>query len=160
MIFNPWKNQSHSFRDEHEQQTMMRKEFTFDMEHLFNSLTNSESLLAIFLHGLIMVTVSIIPLAPIPVVATFIGTHHSFITSFCISLAGTVIGSAILYQLSNRLLQNMANKMLMKYSHLDRFISLIQTNGFLAVLIGRLVPILPSAGVSLISGISAVIIFG
>lgn len=134
----------------------MRKEFSFNMEHLFISLNSSDPLLSILLHILMMITVSIVPFAPIPVVATIIGTHHSFITGFCINLGGTVTGSLILYQLSNKMLRKLANKVLLKFQHLDRFITLIQTNGFLAILIGRLVPILPSAGVSLIAGISGV----
>jgi uncharacterized membrane protein YdjX (TVP38/TMEM64 family) len=126
------------------------------MEQLLNSLTNSHTFASIILQFFIMVVVSFIPFAPIPVLATIIGTNHSFFTGLCINLGGTVTGSIILYWLSKNILQPQAQKIVHKYQHLESFLSLIQTNGFLAVLIGRLVPILPSAGINLIAGISGV----
>ena len=126
------------------------------MEQLLYSLTNTESTYSVGLQFLIMVSVSLVPFAPIPVLGTIIGANHSLIMGLIINLGGTVIGSIILYLLSKNLLSKLANKILLKYCVLERFISLIQTNGFLAVLIGRLIPILPSAGVNLIAGISGV----
>ena len=126
------------------------------MEHLLNLLNSSDPLTSVIIQFFIMVAVSLVPFAPIPVLATIIGTNHSFITAFCINLAGTVTGSIILYQLSKSMSQKLTDKLLMKYNHLERFITLIQTNGFIAVLLGRLVPVLPSAGINLIAGISGV----
>ncbi len=126
------------------------------MEQLLNSFTHSESKYSTLLQFLIMVLVSLVPFAPIPILATFIGASHSLITGLIINLGGTVVGSIILFLLSKNLLRDLANKLLLKYCRLERFISLIQTNGFLAVLIGRLVPILPSAGINLLAGISGV----
>ena len=126
------------------------------MEQLLYSLTNSNTSVSIVLQFFIMVAVSFIPFAPIPVLATIIGTNHSFFTGLCINLGGTVTGSIILYWLSKKILRRLARKIVNKYQYLERFLSLIQTNGFLAVLIGRLVPILPSAGINLIAGISGV----
>ena len=126
------------------------------MEPLLNSLTNSNTYLSIVLQFFIMVAVSFIPFAPIPLLATIIGTNHSFFIGLCINLGGTVIGSIILYWLSKNILRRHAQKIVNKYQYLEKFLTLIVTNGFLAVLIGRLVPIIPSAGVNLIAGISGV----
>lgn len=126
------------------------------MEQLLQSLANSENKLSIMLQFVLMVGVSIIPFAPIPVLATMIGANHSLLMGIFINLGGTVVGSVILFWLSKNLLRQLANKMFLKYSIYKRFIKLIQTNGFLAVFIGRIVPILPSAGITLIAGISGV----
>lgn len=126
------------------------------MEQFLDTLIHTKSMYATLIQFLMMVAVSIIPFAPIPVLATMIGANHSFLTGLAINLGGTVIGSIILYLLSKNVLRRVANKYLLKYRKFDRFISLIQTNGFLAVLIGRLIPIVPSAGINLIAGISGV----
>lgn len=118
-----------------------------------------ESKFAILMQFFIMVVVSIIPFAPIPILATMIGANHSFWIGLLINLGGTIIGSVILFWLSTNLLRNLANKMFLKYSIYKRFIKLIQINGFLAVFLGRIVPILPSAGISLIAGVSGVTFF-
>lgn len=126
------------------------------MEQFVNIFNNSNTITMILLQLLMMVTVSIIPFAPIPVLVTLVGTHHSFLIAFCINLLGTLTGSVILYQLSKSMSQRRMKKTLNKFDQLQNFKTLIQTNGFLAVLIGRLVPILPSAGVNIMAGISGV----
>ena len=126
------------------------------MEQLLETLSNSDTSLSIFLQFFLMVLVSLVPFAPIPVLATFIGTNHSFLIGLCINLGGTVTGSIVLYLLSKNLLRRVAQKAIYKYRYLERFLNLIYTNGFLAVLIGRLVPLVPSAAVNLIAAISGV----
>ncbi|WP_374724167.1 TVP38/TMEM64 family protein [Calidifontibacillus erzurumensis] len=126
------------------------------MEQFLHSLITIKSSYSTLLQFTIMVAVSCVPFAPIPVLATIIGANHSIMMGLIINLGGTVVGSIIQYLVSRNLLQKFANKILLKYRSYGRFISLIQTNGFLAVFIGRLIPILPSAGVSLIAGICGV----
>jgi uncharacterized membrane protein YdjX (TVP38/TMEM64 family) len=126
------------------------------MEQLLHTLTYSSHPFAIVLQFLIMVLVSLFPFAPIPLLAAIIGANHSFLTGLFINLGGTIVGSITLYFLSKNLLRNLAKKMLSKHDRYERFLLLIQTNGFVAVLIGRLVPFLPSACISLIAGISGV----
>lgn len=126
------------------------------MEQLLLFLSEGNSSYSIGIQFLLMVLVSLIPFAPIPVLAAYIGSQHDFITGFIINMSGTLTGSIILYVFSKTLLRRLARKTLLKYDHLRRYLSLIESNGFLAVLIGRVVPILPSAGVNLIAGVSGV----
>ena len=126
------------------------------MEQLLSTLTYTDEPFSIVLQFSIMVLVSLFPFAPIPLLAAIIGANHSFFTGLLINFGGTIVGSIILYLLSKNYLSTLANKMLLKHHRLERFLSLIQTNGFIAVLIGRLIPILPSACISLIAGISGV----
>ncbi|MEK4630061.1 MAG: VTT domain-containing protein [Solibacillus sp.] len=126
------------------------------MEQFFLQWMNEESILVGMIQLLVMVIVSMIPLAPIPVIALFIASTQGLIVGFIINMGGTLVGSFLLYLLSKNLLKRMAQKMVTRYKGFHAFLDLIQSNGFLAVLIGRLVPVLPSAGVSLISGVSGV----
>lgn len=126
------------------------------MEEILHSLFNIEKEYSPVLQFLMMMAVSIIPFAPVPVIATVIGANNCLIVGILINLFGTVSGSIILYLLSKNLLRQYATKILCKYKKFEHFIFLVQTNGFIAVLIGRLVPIIPSAGVNLIAGISGV----
>ena len=126
------------------------------MEQLFLDIVQNESPFAWLYHFFIMALVSMVPFAPIPVLAAFIASHYDFATGLVINMLGTTTGSVLLFLLSKRLLRRVALKYLTKRQHLTKYIELVQTNGFLAVLLGRIIPILPSAGINLIAGISNV----
>ncbi|MCH7322763.1 VTT domain-containing protein [Solibacillus sp. MA9] len=126
------------------------------MEHLFLDFVQNEKPFAWLYQFLIMVLVSMIPFAPIPVLAAFIASNHDFLPGLLINMLGTMIGSLLLYLLSKRLLRRVALKYLTKRQYLTKYFELIETHGFLAVLLGRIIPILPSAGINLIAGISNV----
>ncbi|WP_336046637.1 TVP38/TMEM64 family protein [Solibacillus ferritrahens] len=126
------------------------------MEQLILDLVQNENPYAWLYQFLIMLLVSMIPFAPIPVLAAFIASNYDFIPGLMINLLGTTTGSILLFLLSKNLFRSVALKYLTKHQYLAKYVELIQTNGFLAVLLGRLIPILPSAGVNLIAGISNV----
>lgn len=126
------------------------------MEQLFLDIVQNEKPLSWLYQFLMMVLVSMVPFAPIPMLATFIASIHDFGTGLLINMLGTTTGSIILFLLSKNKLRHMAQKYLTQRKDLIKYLELIKTNGFLAVLFGRLIPILPSAGVNLITGISNV----
>lgn len=107
-------------------------------------------------HFFLMVLVSMIPFAPIPLLASYVATNYDFLAGLFINLIGTTVGSIILFVLSKTVLRKLAQNYLTKQRYLTKYIAFIQKNGFLAVLLGRIVPILPSAGINLIAGISNV----
>lgn len=53
-------------------------------------------------------------------------------------------------------MRGVALKYVTKRHYLTKYVKLIETNGFLAVLIGLIIPILPSAGINLLADISNV----
>lgn len=107
-------------------------------------------------HFLVMALVSMIPFAPIPALAAFIASKHAFFPGLGINLLATILGSVLLFLLSRNLLRHVALKYLLKRQDLTKYFTLIEKNGFLAVLLGRIIPVLPSAGINLIAGISNV----
>lgn len=126
------------------------------MDQIFLDIIQNERSYGLLYQFLIMVLVSMIPFAPIPVLAAFIASNHSFFPGLAINLLGTTLGSVLLYLLSRNLLRHVALKYLVKRQYLTNYLALIEKNGFLAVLLGRIIPVLPSAGINLIAGISNV----
>lgn len=126
------------------------------MEQFFLDIIKSDSSFAWIIQFLIMVVISIIPFAPIPILAAYIASHQDFINGLLINLFGTLTGSILLFLLSKTLLRQFAFRYLKKKQTLTKYLHLIESNGFLAVLLGRLIPILPSAGINLLAGISNV----
>ena len=126
------------------------------MEQLFLEFIQNDSSTAWLYQFLMMLLVSMVPFAPIPVLAAFIASNHDFLPGLFINLLGTITGSFLLFLLSKSLLRQAALKYLTKRLYLTKYIQLIERNGFLAVLLGRIIPILPSAGINLIAGISNV----
>ncbi|MCM3711095.1 TVP38/TMEM64 family protein [Sporosarcina luteola] len=127
------------------------------MDQFFLDIVQNERPLAWLYQFFVMVLVSMIPFAPIPVLAAFIASNHAFFPGLAINMLGTTLGSFFLFLLSKGLLRHVALKYLTKRRQfLTRYLALIEKNGFLAVLIGRIIPVLPSAGINLIAGISNV----
>ena len=126
------------------------------MEQLFLDIVQNESPFTWLYHFFIMAFVSMVPFAPIPVLAAFIASHYDFAIGLLINMLGTTMGSVLLFLLSKKLLRRVAMNYLKKHQHLTKYVELVQTNGFLAVLLGRIIPILPSAGINLLAGISNV----
>ena len=126
------------------------------MDQLFLDFVQNERPFSWLYQFLIMAFVSMIPFAPIPVVAAFIANSHDFLPGLLINMLGTITGSLFLFLLSKTWLRRVALTYVSQQQNLTKYIKLIQTNGFLAVLLGRLIPIVPSAGINLIAGISNV----
>lgn len=104
----------------------------------------------------LMTMLAFVPAVPIPLVAGIIGTAYPFPVALFISLGGTVFGSICMFYLCRYALQRIALKQVQKWQRLDGFFQLLERNGFLAVLIGRLIPIMPSAAINAIAGVTKV----
>lgn len=105
---------------------------------------------------LLMAMLAFVPAVPIPLVAGIIGATYPFPVALFISLGGTVFGSICMFCLCRTALQQIALKQVRKWQRLDGFFQLLERNGFLAVLIGRLIPIMPSAAINAIAGVAKV----
>ena len=110
------------------------------------------SIICFFLLALL----AFVPATPIPLVAGIIGTSYPFPVALCISLGGTVLGSILMFFLCRTAFQKIALKQVQRWQRLDGFFKLLERNDFVAVLIGRLVPIMPSAAINAIAGVANV----
>ncbi|MFJ7736200.1 TVP38/TMEM64 family protein [Lysinibacillus sp. NPDC097287] len=105
---------------------------------------------------LLMAMLAFLPAIPIPLVAGIIAATYSVPVALFISLGGTIFGSICMFYLCRYGFQMVALKQVQKWQRLDGFFQLLERNGFLAVLIGRLVPIMPSAAINAIAGVTKV----
>lgn len=105
---------------------------------------------------LIMSVLAFIPAVPIPLFASFIATNYPFIVALLISLGGTIFGSICMYYLARYTFQNYALRKITQWKSINGFFNLIERNGFLAILIARLIPIMPSAIINAIAGVSKI----
>lgn len=126
------------------------------MEKLLIDIIQNEVSFAWLYQFFLMALVSMIPFAPIPVLAAFIASNHAFSTGFAINMLGTTFGSFLLFLFSKSVLRRVALNYVTKKKRLSKYLALIEKNGFLAVLLGRIIPVVPSAGINLIAGISNV----
>lgn len=109
---------------------------------------------AVLTSFLAMALLAFIPAAPIPVVAAGIGAAFPFWQALLINVGGTVIGCAGMFLLCRFMLQRWSRKLLQRYHASTGFLRLLDRNPFVALLIARLIPIMPSAAVNAVAGIT------
>lgn len=115
---------------------------------------------SIWISFLLMVGLAFVPAVPIPLIVGFIATNHPFWLALFISLGGTTVGCIGMFYLSRTVLAHWARKKVVSSSKLNGFMTLLNRNAFLAILIGRLIPIMPSAALNAIAGITSMSAFG
>ncbi|MEG0385498.1 MAG: VTT domain-containing protein [Solibacillus sp.] len=104
---------------------------------------------------LIMVGLAFVPAMPIPLIVGYIATNQPFWLALLISLGGTTVGCIGMFYLSRTILARWARKKVAAYARLDGFFTMLDRNAFLAILIGRLIPIMPSAALNAIAGVTS-----
>ena len=119
-----------------------------------NEWIEAGHVLAGFVSFLIMVVLSFVPAFPIPLIAGMIAATFDFKTALLISWGGTVVGASLMFLLVRYFFQNWALGKIERWKKINGFFHFLQQNAFLAVLIARIIPILPSAGINLLAGMT------
>ncbi|MER2000250.1 MAG: VTT domain-containing protein [Lysinibacillus sp.] len=99
---------------------------------------------------LVLVALSFVPFMPVSVVFGAIGFSYPLPLALCMNIGGTMIGAYLMFYLCKNGLRRFYERKIQYLKNDSKFIKLIQTNSFLAVLIARFIPILPSAIVNII----------
>ncbi|MER2106870.1 MAG: TVP38/TMEM64 family protein [Solibacillus sp.] len=102
----------------------------------------------------VMAALAFVPAMPIPVIAGIIGANFPFWLALLINVGGTVTGCVGMFFVCRYYLQRWSRKQMLRYKASTGFLALLDRNPFLAVLIARLIPIMPSAAVNAIAGIT------
>lgn len=117
-------------------------------------LIEGQSWLAAVASFLVMAGLAFVPAVPIPVIAGIVGANYPLVLALLINVGGTVAGCIGMFYVCRYFLQRWATKQLVRYQSLAHFIRLLERNPFLAVLTARLLPIMPSAAVNAIAGVT------
>ncbi|WP_431028344.1 TVP38/TMEM64 family protein [Lysinibacillus sp. LZ02] len=126
------------------------------MEQFLLGLIEGNSLFTAWFGFVLMTVLAFVPAMPIPLIASAIGAQYSIPIALLINLGGTVCGSVLMFITCRYFLQDWALRKVSKWHSVTGFFHLLERNGFLAILIGRLIPVLPSAGVNMIAGVSMI----
>ncbi|MFP3726350.1 TVP38/TMEM64 family protein [Priestia filamentosa] len=105
---------------------------------------------------LVVATTVFFPIIPFAILAGVIGGVFGTVQGILISLTGAMLGTMLLFFLSRYGFKDWAQTKLRKYPKLEEYQRLLEKNAFFAILFVRLVPIIPSPVVNIVSGLSRV----
>jgi uncharacterized membrane protein YdjX (TVP38/TMEM64 family) len=112
--------------------------------------------LSVFISMLLVVICVFFPVIPYPILAGGIGAVFGAPMGTVISLSGAMAGTLVLFYLSRYGFRDVAQKKLEKYQKVKEYEEFLLRNSFLAILISRLIPIIPAPVITIICGLSQV----
>lgn len=92
---------------------------------------------------------------PYGIMTGYLGNQYGWFLGGLISFLCTAGAAIILFFLTRYVFEKKGREFLEKYKPVDQFTIMVEKNPFLAVLIGRLIPILPSQVISVYSALSS-----
>ena len=126
------------------------------MELFLTTVMEERPALGLFASFCLLALLSCVPFLPIPLVVGMLATQFEWHIAFFVSVAGNVVGSVIMFLLMRYFMRNYAHRQLAKYAYAQRFETMMQQHGFVAVLTGRIIPIMPSAAINSIASVTGV----
>lgn len=99
----------------------------------------------------VLIALAFVPLMPIAVVFGAVGFSYPLPIALLMNVVGTMLGAYLMFLLCKYGLRRYYERKIQYLKSDSKFIKLIQTNSFLAVLIARFIPILPTAIVNIVS---------
>ncbi|WCK56547.1 TVP38/TMEM64 family protein [Aneurinibacillus sp. Ricciae_BoGa-3] len=96
------------------------------------------------------------PVVPFPVLGGIIGAIFGMWEGAAISLAGAMLGTTLLFFLVRYGFRDWAQNYVQKYPKIKEYEQYFENNSFLAILLSRVIPVIPAAVVNIICGLSNV----
>lgn len=103
---------------------------------------------------LLLTFVAIFPVVPFTVAAGVMGAKYGIVIGGLINLASSTIAAILMFLFFRYGFAVEGRQWLAKWKMVDRFTEIVEKNAFMAVLFGRLIPIVPAPAVNLYSAIS------
>jgi uncharacterized membrane protein YdjX (TVP38/TMEM64 family) len=128
---------------------MNQKELMIDLVHQGGTL-------AIIISILFVGVLVFFPIIPYPVLAGIIGSVAGVMNGTFISLTGIFLGTTFMFYLSRYGFQDWSQNLLNKYPKAKEYEHYFEKNAFLGILFVRLLPVIPSPIVNILSGMSKV----
>ena len=126
------------------------------MNNHFLSMLQEDTTVAAAISFFLMVVIAFIPAMPIPVIAGAIATTFGFWPALFISWGGSTIGALLMFCLSRFLFHKKVVRLSQGHQRLTGMLHLLEKNGFLAILIARIIPIFPSIVINLAASVSTI----
>jgi uncharacterized membrane protein YdjX (TVP38/TMEM64 family) len=112
---------------------------------------NAEHVLLLFGAAVLL---ALIPIVPFGVVAGIIGAKYGPMWGGMISVLSSTIAAVLFFVWVRVAFQEQGIRLLAKFKRIAPFTALVERNAFFAVLLARLVPVVPAAAVNVYSAIS------
>jgi uncharacterized membrane protein YdjX (TVP38/TMEM64 family) len=120
------------------------------------TLIKGGGILSIFISMLFVAICVFFPVIPFPVLAGVIGGVFGTTQGVMVSLTGAMAGTMGFFFLSRYGFRDYAQSKLMNYPKVQDYENFLNRNSFVAILTGRLIPIIPAPVVNIICGLSNV----
>jgi len=122
----------------------------------FLSIVEAGGTLSIFVSILLVSICVFFPIVPFPVLAGGIGAVFGLVYGIVISLTGAMLGTFIMFLLIRYGFRESAQRKLTQYPKAKDYEAFFERNSFMAILLSRVIPIIPSPLVNIICGLSKV----
>jgi uncharacterized membrane protein YdjX (TVP38/TMEM64 family) len=119
-------------------------------------LIHSKSILAAMIAVLFVAILVFFPVVPYVVLAGMIGSVFGIWLGTGISIIGIGLGMIIMFMLSRYGFQEWTQSYLKKYPKIQEYESMFEQNAFIGILLARVIPVIPSPIINIISGLSKV----
>jgi len=119
-------------------------------------LIQSGQSMAIFISILFVALLVFFPVMPYPLVAGLIGSVFGVWQGIMISVIGVLIGTFTMFLMARYGFQEWVQKIIRKYPKSQEYEAYFEKNAFLGILFLRLVPVIPSPLLNVLSGVSKV----
>ncbi|KAA6452771.1 TVP38/TMEM64 family protein [Bacillus swezeyi] len=96
------------------------------------------------------------PIVPFVIIAGLNGALFGIINGVLITLSGSMLGTMLLFFLARYGFRDWARMKLTKYPRIHEYEAYFNRNAFTAVLLGRLIPVVPSVVMNIVCGLSKV----
>lgn len=96
------------------------------------------------------------PIVPFALIAGLNGALFGIANGVLITLTGSMLGTMLLFFLSRYGFRDMARRHLTKYPKMSEYEAYFNQNAFTAVLLGRLIPVIPAVVMNIVCGLSKV----
>lgn len=105
---------------------------------------------------LVATLLALFPVAPYKVVIAILGYAYGTVWAAAISWFGTTIAAIILYVIVRTLYREAGRRLIGKYPVIRSFTTAVERRPFQAILLARLLPIVPQMGVNIYAGVAAI----
>ncbi|GAX88477.1 hypothetical protein EFBL_0086 [Effusibacillus lacus] len=123
---------------------------------LFLGLIRAGGSLSIAVSIVFVAITAFFPVVPFVIVAGVVGGVFGAMMGTAITLAGAIFGAMVMFLMSRFGFRDWAQVQLAKYPKVKEYESIFEKNAFASILFVRLVPVVPSQAVNILSGVSLV----
>ncbi|MFD2445749.1 TVP38/TMEM64 family protein [Bacillus sp. CGMCC 1.16607] len=128
----------------------------FSQKSFLLDTVQSESYFAIPTSILFVAILVFFPIIPYVVLAGMIGSVFGVFLGTGISLIGIGLGTITMFFLSRYGFQDWSQNYLKKYPKIQQYEGIFEKNAFISILLARLIPVIPSPLVNILSGLSKI----